>query len=312
MAALLAIALGAGAIATTVGIRVYQYRFEGQDPEGAYYFSTEPEVVSEGAHQDVDGADRTHEVTKMNSADGTDPEQARMDLEEIALLRQQDARELVGVFETQVNGYMDRSFNYRYILTDGRELTFAESKPLEEEEWEQLSLLREKDERELVRVIDTEVDGELDRFFTYIYILADGRAKTVGEPDAGLARPERLLSSERTNEIEQLRRLKQGEFVGYEDKQVQGRTFTFDTYVFTLSDGTVVTHGVGQPKGLKFELTETDSEEFQSLLNAEAGEDLGIVEKEIEGQVFVFTRHKFVLSDGTEVIWSPGTPKNNQ
>ena len=132
------------------------------------------------------------------------------------------------------------------------------------------------------------------------------------EADTELAQPVIPLGVERIEEIWQLRRFKEGEFVGYEDKQVHGRTFTFDTYIFTLADGTIVTHGVGEPKGLKTRLTQTDWEEFHTLRQAGAGEDLGVVEKEIEGQVFVFNPQKFVLSDGTEFIWSSGIPKNKE
>ena len=45
VAAVLVIVIGAGAIATTVGVRVYRYRFEGRGRDGAYHFSTEPEII---------------------------------------------------------------------------------------------------------------------------------------------------------------------------------------------------------------------------------------------------------------------------
>jgi len=92
---------------------------------------------------------------------------------------------------------------------------------------------------------------------------------------------------------------------------VYGRTFTFETYELTLPDGTLVTHSVGKLKGEKTTLTETDWEEWQSLVRAGEGEDLGIEEKEVKGQVLSFRRQRFTLSNGTEFIWSVGEPKSH-
>jgi hypothetical protein len=50
-------------------------------------------------------------------------------------------------------------------------------------------------------------------------------------------------------------------------------------------------------------------EEFRQLKKAGAGEDLGTCEQTVEGRVFSFKREKYLLSDGTEFIWSVGTPK---
>jgi len=326
VAAVLAVVVGAGAIATAVGVRVYRYRYEGQGRDGAYHFSKEPEIVYKRTYQDANGAERTYTVSRsggvsVDAADATDAEQARKDLEEIARLRQQNDRELVGVTETEVNGYVHRTFRYRYVLSDGRIKTIGEGEPGKDEtrtplqideEREQISLLREKAERELAKVVDTELEGELHRLCMWKYVLADGRERSVGEADTELPRPADPLSPEIIQEIWRLRRLEEGEFLGYEDKQVHGQTFTFDTYFITLSDGTVVTHGVGEPKGLKTSLTKTDWEEVHSLLQAGAGEDLGVVEEEIEGRVFVFKRQRLILSDGTKFIWSPGVPKDSQ
>jgi len=326
VAAVIALVTCAGAIAAAVSLRVYRYHFEGRGRDGEYHFSTEPEVVYKRTYQDSNGAERTYSVTRrggatVDPADATDADQARMDLEEIALLRQQDARELVGVVETEVNGNSYRTFGYKYILSDGRIKTIGEGDPDKndppspvqiDEDREQISLLREKGERELTKVIDTEIEGKLYRTCRYKYTLAYGREKTVGEWDPELALPATLPSTELIDEIWRLRRLKKGDFLGYEDRQVQGQTFTFETYVFTLSDGTVVTHGVGGPKGLKTRLTQADWEEVRNLRQAGAGEDLGSYEEEIKGRLFIFKRQRFTLSDGTEFIWSSGKPKADQ
>jgi len=144
------------------GVRVYRYRFEGQDKDGAYHFTTEPEIIYERTYQDANGAQRTYTVTHSRSAsvgaaDATDAEQARVDLEEIALLRQKDARELIGVTETEVNGHLHTAFRYKYVLADGRIKTMGEGEPDESErptpaqienDQEQIALLREKGQRE--------------------------------------------------------------------------------------------------------------------------------------------------------------------
>lgn len=320
IAAVIALVTGVGAFATAVGLRVYRYHFEGQDDNGAYHFSTEPELLYQSSYLDANNEERSYTVTRggavtVGAANAIDAEQARTDLEEIALLRQQDNRELVGVVETEVNGNLHRTFRYRYVLSDGRIQTISEGEPGKNEvlnpeqidkDHKEIDILRERGERELIELIDTVVEGELHRTCIYKYILADGREKQVGESDPELEQPANELSTEQISEIYRLRRLKKGEFLGYEDKQVQGRTFTFDTYMFTLADGTVVTHGVGEPKGLKIHLTQTDWEELHNLLQARVGEDLGVVEKEFNGRLFVFKRQRFVLSDGTEVIWSSG------
>jgi hypothetical protein len=327
VAAVIAIVTGVGAIATAVGVKVYRYHFEGRGRDGEYHFSTEPEVIYKRTYLDPNGAERTYTVThsgwvSVGAANATDAEQAGKDLEEIALLRQQDARELVGVVETEVNGHLHRTFRYKYVLSDGRTRTIGESEPGKneplspeqiDEDREQIDFLREKGERELIKIIDSEVEGELHRTCIYKYILADGREKSVGGSDPELAKPVTELSTEQINEIWRLRRLEKGDFLGYEDKQVQGQTFTFETYIFTLADGSVVTHGVGEPKGLKTSLTQLDWEELHELMEARIGEDLGVVEKEFNGRLFVFKRQRFILGDGTEVIWSNGQlPEDSQ
>lgn len=52
--------------------------------------------------------------------------------------------------------------------------------------------------------------------------------------------------------------------------------------------------------------------EFFRLRDAGTGEDLSTYEETVEGRIFSFKREKYVLSDGTEVIYSVGTPKDGQ
>ncbi len=324
IAAVLALVIFAGTIATAVGIKIYRYRFEGQDSNGVYHFSTEPEIIYDRTYTDANGTakgiviSRSRSVT-LGSANTADVEQAQRDLEELDLLRRQDARELVGVIEIEVNGHFDRTFQYNYTLSDGRSITMGEgdnddNKPVDpaqiEKVHKEIDQLRKKGERQLTRVIDTLVDGELQRTCIYKYILADGREKTRGESDPELIPPEKILNSEQTQEIWRLRQLKEGDFLGFQDKQVHGITFSFETYNLTLSDGTIVTHSIGTPKGqFKTNLTEADWEEFRHLRQTEEGEYLGTEEKVVKGRTFTFKRERFILSDGTEVVWSVGELK---
>jgi hypothetical protein len=53
-------------------------------------------------------------------------------------------------------------------------------------------------------------------------------------------------------------------------------------------------------------------EELRQLKKAGPGEDLGTYEETVEDRVFLFKREKYLLSDGTEVIYSVGIPKDGQ
>ncbi len=320
IAALITILISAGAIAATVGLRVYRYRFEGQSRDGTYHFTSEPEIVYAENSKSIVRSSGTSVTVGPN--DTLDVEQKIKDLEEIELLRQQDDRELMRVIETEVNGNLHRTFSFKYVLSDGRETTIGEGDPDErktrsheqiKKDNAEIELLREKGERELIGVVDTLAKGELHRSCSYKYTLADGRELTVGESDPELPPPAQMLSVEQIDETWRLRKLKDGEYLGYQDNEVQGKTFAFETYVFTLSDGTEVTHAVGDPKGRdKIHLTEADREEFRILKEAGDGEDIGTVEKEIRGRIFSFKRERYILSDGTEYIWSVGKPIGDQ
>ena len=117
-------------------------------------------------------------------------------------------------------------------------------------ELEEIDLLRQQDDRELVSVIEKEVNGKLwSRGFMFKYVLSDGRQVVRGDPDPDLE--EKLL-------------------------------------------------------------TDAQQEELINLMRADKEEDIDFAEKQVRGCMFSFECHKFILSDGTEVIWSRGTPKDDQ
>jgi hypothetical protein len=333
-AAAIAVVMGAGAIATTVGLRIYRHHFEGQGRDGEYIFTTEPEVIYETP---ADANNKTSYAIVSNSTmtsmayhppNGvTNPteaervEQMQQDLEEIDQLRQRDERELTSVTDSWINGRFHRTCHFRYTLADGRVINMGEGDPdlrkqptpeQSKRDHAEIDRLRIQDQRELVRIVESDVEGHIFRTCTYEYTLSDGRTKTVGEsdPDPNVRIP--VLSPEQDKEVWRLRSLKQGEYLGDLDREIHGELFSCETYLFTLSDGTVVTHAMGERKGRKIHLTDADWEELRALMIPETGELLDITEREVRGQEFLFERRRYILSDGTEVIKAVGKPKDNQ
>ena len=119
---------------------------------------------------------------------------------------------------------------------------------------EEIALLKQQGKRELVGVSEIEVNGQHDsRHCSYKYNLSDGRTlNNVGERDPDDTGP-RTLVGERRKELrqlwhEQLRQKNWQEFITTEEKQVKGRVFSFKKWKLVLSDGTEVVYSIGRPK----------------------------------------------------------------
>ena len=304
-----------GAIATAVGVKIHRYYIVGTDPDGVVHWTTKPEVI----YRSPDGKRVRTRVRGGTMAPGESIEQKQRDDEEMDLLRQQGKRELVSVVQRCVNGHWHRpTLFYKYVLSDGRAKTRSEKEPDRpdrdtpeqiEKEFAEVERLRQEGQRELIGVSETVVDGELHRALRYKYVLANGHETTRHEDDLDVTPLTSLLSGDQVQEVWRLRRLKQGEFLGYETREVLGRPFAFGTYRFILAGGTVVTHSVGELTGQeKTELTEVDRAEWQEMLRTNQFEELEVYEEQIEGRMFTFRPMLFVLSDGTELIMSRGTP----
>ncbi len=317
--------LCAGAAATEVAIQVHRYYFEGRDAEGRYHFSEEPQGVYKQAYVDANGVTQYvgaagASLITMASSDELDAaaiEQKRKDLEEIAILRQKNARELLSVTDTAVNGRPGvRAYCFRYVLADGRTETMGEgghdrapvSPEQMEREHQEIAQLRQEGRRDVRKVIDTDLEGQIRRTLICSYLLSDGREVSVGESDSELRPPSKGLTPEQQQELLRLARLKQGQFLGATEAQMFGKVFTFQRYSYTLPDGTVVAYSEGEPQEAKRNLTEADWKELRDLRQAKAGEILGTYEEEVRGKVFKFTTSRYVLSDGTEVVQSDGEP----
>jgi hypothetical protein len=92
----------------------------------------------------------------------------------------------------------------------------------------ELTLLKQQDDRELVSVLETEVNGKLSRFLTFKYVLADGREIKTGDLDPDTQRSltkaqrEELISLLRADEYERLDDIREKEI-----REVRGRAFVF-------------------------------------------------------------------------------------
>jgi hypothetical protein len=81
-------------------------------------------------------------------------------------------------------------------------------------------------------------------------------------------------------------------------------------YRYKLSDGRTIDDREGA--GGVFALGKAQMEEYFQLRKAGPGENLGSYEETVEGRVFSFKREKYILSNGTEIIYSVGTPRDEQ
>jgi hypothetical protein len=83
-------------------------------------------------------------------------------------------------------------------------------------------------------------------------------------------------------------------------------------YRYRLADGRIQEIGEIPPENTgPGTLTGPQHSELMRLKDAGPGEDRGAYDEDILGRTFAFTRQRYVLSDGTEVIWAAGTPKNS-
>jgi len=119
---------------------------------------------------------------------------------------------------------------------------------------EELDLLKQQGNRKLVRVSETEVNGQLDyRYLIYEYALSDGQVIEDGDFDPALTNT-RTLAGVRQEELSRLLRERRRqeekgqELATTEERQVYGRVFTFKKRRFVLSDGTEVIHSIGRLK----------------------------------------------------------------
>ncbi len=128
------------------------------------------------------------------------------------------------------------------------------------------------------------------------------------------------LDDNEVTDVEQTRRdLEEIELLRQQDKRelLQVETMMTDgtlemrvhVYKYELSDGRTIDMREGA--GGKFALGMARLQEWIRVKKA-GGEDLGTYEEVVRNRVFSFKRERFFLDDGIEVIWSCGTPKDDQ
>ncbi len=87
-------------------------------------------------------------------------------------------------------------------------------------------------------------------------------------------------------------------------------------YRYQLSDGRTMDMREGVDLAVddmaQWEEFKAQLDELRQLRKAGPGEDLGTHEKTVRDRAFSFKRERYFLSDGTEVIWSVGWPKQDQ
>ena len=321
VAAVFGLIICAGAIATAVTVKIYKYSYEGRDRDGTYHFTTEHSYENENGETNVSKREITISMSprfpegSKNWNFSIDVDKQLKALEEVDKLRENDIRELASVAETYINGNFNRTLNFDYTLSDGNVMNLGENDPdieiarNSEQDRQEIDALRELNQRKLVKMTDTGVNGKLSRTSVYQYTLSDGYKKNVTEHDSETSEFESLLNNQQIEELENLQRMKDGKYLGYENIEIQGKTFESETYIFTLADGTVVSQSTGTPIGKdKIQLTGRDWDEFRELRNSKTGQQLEAEVKEIRGKKFSFERQLFTLNDGTEIIWSLGYP----
>jgi len=309
IAAVIALICTGAVTATVVGIKIHKWRFVGKHPEAGYLLSSE------------DGL--TGRTIPDSWADS--PEQAVETAEEIDLLRQQDARELVSIVEQEVNGKLSsRSFRFKYILSDGREIKSSDRDPdfnefLAEAQQEELISLLRADEYVTMGFEKKEFRGRMFSFRRNRFVLSDGTEViwSVGRPsedsqsevktivkDAKEA--DQILKDRR--EINNLRQQDKRQLIGVDELMANGELDRrVLVYQYQLSDGRTMDLREGDE--LNFVLNKKQRQEWVQCKDRGSGEDLGTYEEKVKGRMFVFKRQRFTLSDGTELIWSYGKPK---
>jgi len=135
---------------------------------------------------------------------------------------------------------------------------------------------------------------------------------TVG-PDS----PDGTLNVEQTRksleEIDRLRQQDRRYLRGVIETETSGCLYRILLYDYTLSNGRTLCMSENDPDQKdETHLTTAQVHELNQLTRTGRGQDTGTQEKQVKGRLFLFQRQRFVLSDGTEVIRSKGTPKDSQ
>ncbi len=312
IAAVIALICTGAVAATVVGIKIHKWRFVEKDPERGYLLLSEDGRI----------------MTNVPDSWADSPEHAIEVKKELDLLKQQDDRELVSVVEKELNGRLiSRYFGFKYILSDGREIKSGDRDPdfkerLTEAQNEELISLLRNDEFVTIGYEEKEFRGRMFTFERNRFVLSDGTEViwSVGRPSEDIQNEvktvvkdekeaDQILKDKR--EIANLRQQDKRKLIAVDElvanSELDRRVFV---YQYQLSDGRTMDLREGDE--LNFALNKTQRQEWVQRKNSGSGEDLGTYEEKVKDRLFVFKRQRFTLSDGTEVIWSYGTLKDDQ
>jgi hypothetical protein len=210
-----------------------------------------------------EASQRFHEILKPEySTLTTDPQTG----EKLRIIT--PAEGVVFTFYDQVVQGQAFSFQSRqFALSDGTTVTYSFGRRSEDgqnaiktvvsgskeagqtgNDLQEIAILREQDKRELIAVDELTANGELDRTVrVYQYQLSDGR--TIDMREAGGSGTDNfILSREQRQEWKQYRDAGSGDDLATYEQEVMGRLFVFKRQKFTLSDGTEIIWSVGKPK----------------------------------------------------------------
>ncbi len=182
-------------------------------------------------------------------------------------------------------------------------------------ELEEIEALRQQDARELVRVIDQQVNGHPWRTCVFRYTLADGRTREINESDPDRNKPQTGEQIQRDyEEAGRLRAQGVHDVVSVIDTEVEGQTARTLICRYVLADGREMTMGENDsawPEPTK-RLSSEQINETWRLKRLGQSETLAPLEETQYGKTFVFARERVTLADGTVVTLSRGEVKGDK
>jgi len=251
------VGLSALALAGTKYVRKWYFV---EEKDGVYTFRTEPEEI---ASVDISP---THSIGVFNATtvimgSSESKEQAEKDLMEMEQLKAAGKRELLKVIEKEMdNGETIKIHRYKYVLSDGREITMAEGShddrsPQEvradleqrKKEYEE-NLLRAKEEgkREIAEAFEVEIDGKVFSAYHIFYSMPDE-----SKVEASEGSTEEAIRVAVGQEYDQLAKKMSeetaDEVLPAEERGIEGQKFTFTRRMIRLQDGREVIYSHGKP-----------------------------------------------------------------
>lgn len=145
----------------------------------------------------------------------------------------------------------------------------------------------------------------------YLLVSDDGQA-SANIPESWADSPEHAIRVKQELDLQQ--RQGSGDLVGVREIEANGELdLRILMYVYHLSDGQTIRCPDLEPDDpTQWTVVGKRREELHQRRKEGKGQELPPQQRQIQGRVFTFERHKFVLSDGTEVIYSDGSWASEQ